>query len=239
LYSGLTVGIAVLAYTGQIYFDFCGYTDIAIGTAKMLGYRFPVNFRHPYLATTIADFWRRWHMTLSRWLRDYLYISIGGNRHGGWMTYRNLMITMVLGGLWHGAAWTFVLWGLWHGTALAVERFAHRSLEIRLPNFAGWLITFLVVSGGWVLFRSESLADAGTVFDRMLTLGEGIGWYPPLAIGALAALVVEHVAWRTNLRRAMRLPMTAWYSPIATTVMIWALVLYAPQGFRPFVYFQF
>ena len=239
LYSGATVWIAVLAYTGQIYFDFSGYTDIAIGAAKMLGYRFPVNFRHPYLATTIADFWRRWHMTLSRWLRDYLYISIGGNRQGALMTYRNLMITMVLGGLWHGAAWTFVLWGAWHGLALAVERFAHRSLGMRLPRFAGWLLTIAVVISGWVLFRSESLADAGIVFHQMLTWSGGITWYPPLAIGALAVLVVEHIAWQTKLRRAMRLPIGAWYSPIATTILIWALVLYAPQGFRPFVYFQF
>ncbi len=189
LYSGATVWIAVLAYTGQIYFDFSGYTDIAIGAAKMLGYRFPVNFRHPYLATTIADFWRRWHMTLSRWLRDYLYISIGGNRHGNWMTYRNLLITMVLGGLWHGAAWSFVLWGLWHGAALALERFAYRVLGIRLPKFVGWLTTLFVVIAGWVLFRSESVADAGTVFDRMLFLRAGITWYPPLAIAALGCVV--------------------------------------------------
>jgi len=239
LYSGATVWIAVLAYTGQIYFDFSGYSDIAIGAAKMLGYRFPVNFRHPYLATSVADFWRRWHMTLSRWLRDYLYISIGGNRRGLWLTYRNLLITMGLGGLWHGAAWTFVLWGLWHGIALVVERFIRASLGIRLPKMIGWVTTFLVVVGGWVLFRSESLATAGVVFQKMLILSDGIRWYPPLVIGALVCMALEHVAWKTKLRRSMRLPMAAWYSPIATTVMIWALVLYAPQGFRPFVYFQF
>lgn len=235
LYSGTTVWIAVLAYTGQIYFDFSGYSDIAIGAAKMLGYRFPANFRHPYLATCVADFWRHWHMTLSRWLRDYLYISIGGNRISAWVTYRNLLITMTLGGLWHGAAWTFVLWGIWHGFALAVERF----LKISPPKFIGWLITMAVVVLGWVLFRSESLEIAGTVFQKMLTLSSGIGWYPPLAIAALACLVVEHTARTTRLRRVMRLPIGAWYSPIATTVMVWTLVLYAPQGFRPFIYFQF
>jgi alginate O-acetyltransferase complex protein AlgI len=235
LYSGTTVWIAVLAYTGQIYLDFSGYSDIAIGAAKMLGYRFPVNFKHPYLATSVANFWRRWHMTLSRWLRDYLYISIGGNRISAWVTYRNLLITMTLGGLWHGAAWTFVLWGIWHGVALAVERF----LKISPPKFVGWLITLTIVVLGWVLFRSESLEVAGTVFQKMVTLSTGIEWYPPLAIAALACLVVEHAAWTTRLRRVMRLPIGAWYSPIATTVMVWALVLYAPQGFRPFVYFQF
>ncbi len=235
LYSGVSVWIAVLAYTGQIYFDFSGYSDLAIGAAKMLGYRFPVNFRHPYLATSIADFWRRWHMTLSRWLRDYLYISMGGNQHGSAATYRNLLITMILGGLWHGAAWTFVLWGLWHGVALAVER----SIKVSPPRFIGWLITFLMVMLGWVLFRSDSLETAGMVFHQMFTLSKGIAWYPPLVIGALACWLAEHLAWQTRFRRGMRLPIDAWYSPIVTTVMVWALVLYAPQGFRPFVYFQF
>lgn len=235
LYSGATIWIAVLAYTGQIYFDFSGYTDIAIGAAKMLGYRFPVNFRHPYLAITIADFWRRWHMTLSRWLRDYLYVSIGGNRKGAWTTYRNLMITMTLGGLWHGAAWTFVLWGIWHGLALTAERLSNFSP----PKFIGWIMTMLIVVIGWVLFRSDSLETAETILNRMFTMSGGIDWYPPLAIGALVCLVVEHLAWKTKLRSAMRLPVSAWYSPIATAVMIWALMLYAPQGFRPFLYFQF
>jgi len=239
LYSGPTVWIAVLAYTGQIYFDFSGYTDIAIGAAKMLGYRFPVNFRHPYLAVSIADFWRRWHITLSRWLRDYLYISLGGNRHGTMRTYTNLMLTMVLGGLWHGAAWTFVLWGVWHGCALMVERVLRRSLGLNWSKWIGWPVTLAVVISGWVLFRSDSLATAGVIYHQLFTMADGIDWFPPLAIGALVCLLIEHAAWRTRLRRAMRLPPGAWYSPIATTVLIWALVIYAPQGFRPFVYFQF
>ncbi len=239
LYSGVTIWIAVLAYAGQIYYDFSGYSDMAIGAAKMLGYRFPINFRHPYLAASMADFWRRWHMTLSRWLRDYLYISIGGNRVSAAATYRNLMITMTLGGLWHGAAWTFVLWGVWHGAALAVERFFHARTSFRFPRISAWAATMAVVLVGWVLFRSGDLDTSRIVLQRMATFTSGIDWYPPLALLALACLVVEHVAWQTRLRRAMRLPFAAWYSPIATTVMIWALVLYAPRGFRPFVYFQF
>ena len=235
LYSGITVGIAVLAYTAQIYFDFSGYTDIAIGVAKMLGYRFPINFRHPYLATSIADFWRRWHMTLSRWLRDYLYVPLGGNRRGALATYRNVLITMTLGGLWHGAAWTFVLWGIWHGSALVVARVSN----IKLPKAIGWMLTMVVVVLGWVLFRSSSLTEAANVLHQIFTLSDGVAWYPPLTIAALVCLVGEHVAWKTRLRLAMRLPIGAWYSPIATTVMIWALLLYAPQGYRPFVYFQF
>ncbi len=240
LYSGVTIWIAVFAYAGQIYYDFSGYSDIAIGAAKMLGYRFPVNFRHPYLATSMSEFWHRWHMTLSRWLRDYLYIfALGGNRTGPLATYRNLMITMTLGGLWHGAAWTFVLWGIWHGLALAIERFLKDVFNVGLPRVVGWTLTMSVVLIGWVLFRSTDLQTTATVLTGMFTLKSGIDWYPPLVIGALACLVVEHAAWRTRLRAAMRLPGFAWYSPIATTLMIWALVLYAPRGFRPFVYFQF
>ena len=239
LYSGVTIGIAVLAYAGQIYYDFAGYTDIAIGSAKMLGYRFPINFRHPYLATSMAEFWHRWHMTLSRWLRDYVYISLGGSRTSALATYRNLMITMTLGGLWHGAAWTFVLWGVWHGLALSVQRFARDRFTIRPPRPLGWIVTMTVVLIGWVLFRSANLAEATTILRRVVTMAGGIEWYPPLAIGAIACMLIEHVAWRTRLRRAMRLPYDAWYSPIATTILVWTLLLYAPRGFRPFVYFQF
>ncbi|TWT93218.1 MBOAT family O-acyltransferase [Stieleria varia] len=242
LYSSATVWIAVFAYAGQIYYDFSGYSDMAIGAAKMLGYRFPVNFRHPYLAQSMTEFWHRWHMTLSRWLRDYLYISLGGNRSGSLMTYRNLMVTMVLGGLWHGAAWTFVLWGVLHGIALSVERrFAGRkpSRPSRLRQIAGWCVTLCVVLLGWILFRSPDLTSAMQVVAQLFAFDGGIAWYPPLVLLALGCMVAEHVAWRTRLRLAMRLPITAWYSPVATTVMIWALVLYFPREFRPFVYFQF
>ncbi|KAA1261721.1 Peptidoglycan O-acetyltransferase [Rubripirellula obstinata] len=235
IYHGATVAIAVVAYAGQIYYDFSGYSDIAIGAAKMLGYRFPVNFRHPYLATSMADFWHRWHMTLSRWLRDYLYIPLGGSRAGTWATYRNLMITMTLGGLWHGAAWTFVLWGMLHGMALAIER----ATVIRLPKLFRWLCVLTIVLTGWVLFRSPDFATAMSVYRQVLTMADGILWLPPLAIAAIGCLAMEHLAWRTRLRRAMRLPADRWYSPIAIAIMIWCLILYAPQGFRPFVYFQF
>ncbi|MCP4888881.1 MAG: MBOAT family protein [Planctomycetaceae bacterium] len=238
-YDGPTLWLAAFAYAGQIYYDFSGYSDIAIGAAKMLGYRFPINFRHPYLARSTAEFWHRWHMTLSRWLRDYLYISLGGNRVSSIVTYRNLMITMTLGGLWHGAAWTFVLWGAWHGMALSVQRWFSNHTRRRPPAAVGWALTMGVVLLGWVLFRSPDLAIAKTMLIRMATLADGIAWHPPLALLALACLLVEHVAWRTRLRKAMRLPINAWYSPIATTVMVWSLLLYAPRGFRPFVYFQF
>lgn len=244
LYHGVTVWLALLAYAGQIYCDFSGYSDMAIGAAKMLGYRFPKNFRHPYLATSISDFWHRWHMTLSRWLRDYLYISLGGNRSGEWKTYRNLMITMVLGGLWHGAAWTFVLWGVLHGAALSLERWClPETIDTKTTSLigktAGWVWTMTIVLAGWILFRSQGISDAADFAMGLVTFDRGILWLPPLPIAVILCVVCQHAAWKTRLRLAMRLPIAAWYSPIATTVMIWSLWLYMPRDFRPFVYFQF
>jgi len=245
LYSGVTVWIAVIAYAGQIYYDFSGYSDMAIGIAKMLGYRFPVNFRHPYLATSMADFWHRWHITLSTWLRDYLYIPLGGSRGSEGATYRNLMLTMTLGGLWHGAAVTFVMWGVWHGAALCLER-ADRAGKT-LPTAIRWIGVMMVVLMGWVLFRSPDGATAVQVYERLWippswsrsSEAPRILWLPPLTLLMIAVMVIEHAAWTTRLRRAMRLPMRAWFSPIATAILIWSLLLYAPRGFRPFVYFQF
>src|SRR4029078_8173151 len=149
-HSGAEVLLAFYGFAAQIYCDFSGYTDMAIGLALLLGYQLPENFNRPYLALSVRDFWRRWHMTLSRWLRDYLYTPLGGSRGGRLKTYRNLMITMLLGGLWHGAAWTFVLWGGIHGTALSVERFTRERFPgFRLPTWAAWLVTLNVVCVAW------------------------------------------------------------------------------------------
>jgi alginate O-acetyltransferase complex protein AlgI len=162
-----------LAYTFQLYFDFSGYSDMAIGLAKLFGITLPLNFLSPYQAANIGEFWRRWHMTLSRFLRDYLYIPLGGNRVGPFRHYANLVSTMVLGGLWHGAAWTFVLWGALHGLLLASHRFW--SERVKLPNGRClWVcraLTFSVVVFGWVLFRSESLGAAGIMLSGMVHWG--------------------------------------------------------------------
>ena len=242
LYDSGTIWLAVIAYTGQIYYDFSGYTDIAIGVAKTLGYRFPRNFRHPYIATNIAEFWHRWHMTLSRWLRDYLYIPLGGNRGAPFDVYRNLLVTMTLGGLWHGASWTFALWGVYHGMLLVGHRrLTSRSSRMfdRLSGALAWLATFLLVMVGWVLFRSPDLATAATVYHGMFTWRDGIGWYPPLAIVAIAFAVAEHVVYRTRLRRYQRLPADTIVTPILVTLALWTLATCAPRTFSPFVYFQF
>lgn len=158
---------ASLSYTLQLYYDFSGYSDMAIGAALMFNIRLPVNFNSPYKAVSIQDFWRRWHITLSTWLRDYLYIPLGGNRKGPNRSMVNLFITMLLGGLWHGAGWTFVLWGALHGAALAVHR-AWRVLQIELPAFIAWAITFLFINFTWVFFRAESYERAIDIIKGML-----------------------------------------------------------------------
>lgn len=162
-----------LAYTAQLYFDFSGYSDMALGVALMLGIRMPINFDSPYKATSIIDFWRRWHISLSRFLRDYLYVPLGGSRSGGARHFANIMITMVLGGLWHGAGWTFMLWGAFHG-ALIVGNHAWRRLALPLPGRGStlglalsWLMTFLAVVVGWVVFRAPDLATAGRMVGVM------------------------------------------------------------------------
>jgi alginate O-acetyltransferase complex protein AlgI len=184
LYSGATVLSAVVAYSLQIYCDFSGYTDMAIGLAKIIGFDLPENFHMPYLAASITEFWRRWHITLSQWLRDYLYIPLGGSRRGTLRTYVNLIVTMLLGGLWHGASWTFVLWGLFHGCGLAVHKMLtrHRPSLVVLPRpirlVMGWAMTYTFVCAGWILFRSSSFSAAAMVFRKVAGMAPGgISWF--------------------------------------------------------------
>jgi D-alanyl-lipoteichoic acid acyltransferase DltB (MBOAT superfamily) len=173
--------MGALAYSLQLYFDFSGYSDMAIGLARMFNIRFPANFHSPYKAVNIADFWRRWHMTLSRFLRDYLYIPMGGNRRGPARQMLNLFLTMLLGGLWHGAGWTFIIWGALHGIFLAVQRlwsgFA-KGRGIALPRWLGWLITMLCVMAAWVYFRAPDLATAHSVLASLVG-GHGFGLKTP------------------------------------------------------------
>jgi alginate O-acetyltransferase complex protein AlgI len=158
-----------LSYTFQLYYDFSGYTDMAIGAALILNIHLPLNFNSPYKSLSIKDFWRRWHMTLSRWLRDYLYIPLGGNRRGSARIYFNLMATFVLGGLWHGAGWTFIIWGSLHGIALVVHRLWERT-GAKMPALPAWALTFLFVNFAWVFFRAESVGEAVRIIRGMLGL---------------------------------------------------------------------
>jgi D-alanyl-lipoteichoic acid acyltransferase DltB (MBOAT superfamily) len=170
--------LATLSYTLQIYFDFSGYSDMAIGLALMFGIRLPVNFRSPYKALSIIDFWRRWHITLSRFLRDYLYIPLGGNRQGEQRRYLNLMLTMLLGGLWHGAGWNFLIWGGLHGLYLCVNRLwqGRRAVAVSTGRFAtivSWSITFFAVVIAWVFFRARTLAGAWQMLAGLFGVGAG------------------------------------------------------------------
>ena len=160
--------IGLLAYTIQIYFDFAGYSNMAIGLGIVLGFTFPRNFQMPYTSLSITEFWRRWHMSLSSWLRDYLYIPLGGNRGTNLKTYRNLVTVFVLCGIWHGANWTFVLWGAWHGAFLVIERLALVRFSGGSRKPSRWLYALLAVMGGWVLFRSADLAIAGSYFASLV-----------------------------------------------------------------------
>jgi alginate O-acetyltransferase complex protein AlgI len=163
--------LGVWAYTLQIYFDFCGYSNMAIGLAFLLGFTFPKNFDYPYIAQSITDFWRRWHMSLSSWFRDYVYIPLGGNRHGLAQTVRNLLVVFFLTGLWHGAAWRFIVWGLYHGAFLMLERFGLGRLLERAPRPARHAYAVLVVMVGWVFFRADSLPQALRYLAAMATPG--------------------------------------------------------------------
>src|SRR5439155_22283091 len=170
-HSSLEILVAVYAYAVQIYADFSGYTDMAIGLALLLGFKFPQNFDSPYSAVSIQDFWRRWHMTLSRWLRDYVYIPFGGSRKGELTTYRNLIATMLIGGLWHGAGWTFVAWGGLHGVLLALERRLH--LPVPVPRVLAIPVTLVLVINGWVLFRAHDFGTYLAIAAAMYVPREG------------------------------------------------------------------
>jgi D-alanyl-lipoteichoic acid acyltransferase DltB (MBOAT superfamily) len=202
--------IGVLAYTFQLYFDFSGYSDMAIGMSLMFGIFLPLNFNSPYKATSIIDFWRRWHMTLSQFLRDYLYIPLGGNRHGRVLRYVNLMITMLLGGLWHGAAWTFVIWGALHGVYLCINHawnhFGPKAPArfARLADIAGMTLTFLAVVIAWVFFRAQDMTTAFAVLSKMADPGS-IAFGRVDMIYALFVAIYAALAWfAPNTSRRIR-----------------------------------
>ena len=173
--------IGSLAYSFQLYFDFSGYSDMAIGLGLMLGFRLPINFDRPYISQSITEFWRRWHISLSTWLRDYLYLPLGGNRKGGTRTYINLALVMLIGGLWHGAAWTFLVWGAWHGGWLIIERWrGKRALHASMPQPMKVASTMLIVLLGWVFFRAQGLAHGTAIVGSMVGLGADASPIPGL-----------------------------------------------------------
>lgn len=237
---GLVDGwVSMILYAGQIYFDFSGYSDMAIGLGALLGLSFPINFDEPYRATSFADFWRRWHITLSTWLRDYLYIPLGGNRLGSARTYAHLMVTMVLGGLWHGASWSFVLWGALHGLLLALERGLARLFSpVPLPAPLRVALVFAAVTWAWVPFRLDDLSRVAAWWVAMAG-GAGVGVVDLEALLASAAalglfFIVPTSVHRWSLRPSVPL--------LLCTIALFALALlvgYGRAADSPFLYFRF
>jgi alginate O-acetyltransferase complex protein AlgI len=228
-----------LFYAVQIYCDFSGYSDMAIATAGLFGYELRTNFDFPYLATSIRDFWRRWHMSLSSWLRDYLYIPLGGNRGSRLFQHRNLLLTMLLGGLWHGAGWNFVIWGALHGGALV----AHREWEragLRLPALLGLFATFWWTCLAWIFFRAPTF-DSALVTVRSFVLFDSpgtrsTGWIP-LATFAGLALVHGACSKRWLERTSERMP--PWGYATALGILVPLALAFTNAAVKPFIYFQF
>ena len=240
--GAVDVLLGIYGYALQIYGDFCGYSDIAIGSAKLLGFDIPENFAAPYKAAGLRDFWRRWHTSLSTWLRDYLYIPLGGSRHGEARTYVSLTITMLLGGLWHGAAWSFVAWGGLHGAGLAIERAllsAPYRKRGRWGRFAGMLFTFHFVCVGWVLFRSEDFTQALQVFGALAR------WQEVSVVSVPVALVLGFGFAAHLAPASFDAAMQRWFvgAPVAMQALALVVALAALQAMSsvnsPFIYFQF
>lgn len=251
-YDRVAVLFAILGYAIQIYADFSGYTDIAIGVALLLGIRFPQNFDAPYRALSFQDFWRRWHMTLSRWLRDYLYIPLGGSRGTKWHTYLNLFLTMLIGGFWHGANWTFVAWGAIWGGALVIERMikarwasTHEPRMASIPVKVGqWIVTFSIVCLAWVFFRSPTIGDAFTMLWQLVVGSETTAAKQVLSPLVVLVVVLAVASQFVPERIPARVSETV--SRLAPAIQIvlfgFSIMLIdalGPEGIAPFIYFQF
>ena len=230
--------VSMFLYAGQIYFDFSGYSDMAIGLGRLFGFEFPPNFNSPYTSVSFSDFWRRWHITLSTWLRDYLYVPLGGNRRGRVRTYLNLMLTMLLGGLWHGASWNFVFWGAGHGTLLAVERALAGRIRIEIPDALRRVFVFLCVTVLWVPFRLDNVSLVGRWLSAMFLGARGLGSVAPGA--ALAAAGFFALVWLPKpsadgaIGRGFATP-----AAISFLFILTLLVGYGRLSSSPFLYFRF
>lgn len=237
-YPGLPSLVATYAFAWQIYFDFSGYTDMARGCAKMLGFNLMLNFNNPYLATGLGDFWRRWHISLSSWIKDYIYIPFGGNRHGRLMTYRNMVLAMLLAGLWHGAAWTFVIWGALH----ALGRCGTRELEAtafycsRVPKIVKQLFTFHFVCLTWIFFRANTFKDAMTILKGIFTFVAKDPLFPVIGIAFILLVWAYQFIFESRFRTVLE------FSAVKIALML-AMILYMvffrTSGYEVFYYFRF
>lgn len=238
--GALAAWIGAFAYTMQIYNDFSGYSDMAIGLGKMLGFNFPKNFDRPYASTSITEFWRRWHISLGTWFREYLYIPLGGNRKGAARQVINLLIVWMLTGLWHGASWNFVVWGLYYGVLLIIEKFAFAKVRKKLPVFVNWLITFLLVVIGWVFFFSNTLGEAVTYIGTMFGAGgagtAGMSWFYVLGYALLMVLGILPALFDSG--EYVRVPKAIkWIACVLLFVLSVAFLV--SESYNPFLYFRF
>ena len=258
IFSSFSIFLGVIAYSFQIYFDFSGYSDMAIGAAKMLGYDLPVNFNLPYLAHNVTELWKRWHITLSTWLMKYVYISLGGNRKGKARTYLNLVLTMVIGGIWHGANWTYIIWGFLHGIALAVHKAwmtltGSNEKKHGIPaNIISIAATFLFTTFCWIFFRAPSLHSAVTIIKRMFTFQTGVNqpyfWLFVTVAMYFAAMLPAVLRSRGRELKARKLntsfvraeypvlDLSKFWNLVAFFVFCGLLIALAYTGGSPFIY---
>lgn len=250
-FSGFENMAALLGYPVQIYFDFSGYSDMSIGAAAILGFWLPDNFHFPYRALSLTDFWRRWHISLSTWFRDYLYIPLGGNRKGTLRMYANNFITMLVAGLWHGASWMFVIWGALHGFGLCVHKFFSRQLRITIPstlwgNTLSWLITYAYVCFAWSFFRSQSLTQLGTMYEKIVAdfswayLSPFVYARPLWTVCLLGAMLTYLIPERTYTRLQLRFITLPWLAKFLLFIVCVQLAIeVAQEDVQPFIYGAF
>ena len=250
-FSGFENMAALLGYPVQIYFDFSGYSDMSIGAAAILGFWLPDNFRFPYRALSLTDFWRRWHISLSTWFRDYLYIPLGGNRKGTLRMYANNFLTMLVAGLWHGASWMFVIWGALHGFGLCVHKFFSRQLRITLPstlwgNTLSWLITYVYVCFAWSFFRSQSLTQLGTMYEKIASdfswayLSPFVYARPLWTVCLIGAMLTYLIPERTYTRLQLRFITPPWFAKFLLFIVCVQLAIeVAQEDVQPFIYGAF
>ena len=244
-----TAWVGVICYALQIYFDFSGYSDMAIGMGHMLGFDFLENFNYPYVSCSVQEFWRRWHISLSSWFRDYLYIPLGGNRRGKVRTYINLIIVFACTGLWHGASFSFIVWGLWHGLFLVIERLGFKKALDKLPKFIGWIYTMLVVLVGWVFFRADTLSAAmkylGEMFSFSGGVANGMAQFDNLSfiITVIAIIlctpVYQFLKGKLEKTEVGKKAAFVIGAVLATGLFILSVIFLTGSGYNPFIYFRF
>ncbi len=237
-YQAPALLLATFAFAWQIYFDFSGYTDMARGIGRLMGIRLMLNFNNPYLATGLGDFWRRWHISLSTWFRDYVYIPLGGNRHGEVRTYVNMVLTMLISGLWHGALWTFVMWGAVHAAGRVLTRALEQTTiyRDRVPTLAKQVLTFSVVMLAWVFFRAQSISDAWLILGRIFTSGLADPAFPLLLAGLVLSIWLYQYIYESRFRELVSA------GPVRVALVVGMLVYMAAvvtSGNQEFIYFRF